>query len=397
MNFRFIINLIHLEMRKVVFVLCLVALLPLRLFAIEFESSFAGVLNLEIERCNNRTGEAQLVFYLKGLPRHTNKYDDEIIKGLLKSDFHVCVVDYKNNIKAVSPYINEDVLLLRKLAIELQNSIQFDIDRVFIIPQGYTIECNINYYSDSNKTLAMDVWYPYNKASEVPLILQASHNGSVRMSNISSLKYTDALIEGLAIEEFAVAKLDHPSKDNELLPSTKIKSAVRVIRHNSTKFNVDKKKIGAFGFSKGSSAIAFLAFDNDTPTNKNAFYYEESDRIQAALLMASRFDLFQAYNDPKAGKALALEKNYGHPEENSEMYAKFSSTSYLTEKTPPIFLSVGALDADRTEQVRVLSAKLKELNVPFIYTEEPFDKHKVTTNPETVKAINNFFKDWLGH
>ena len=214
---------------------------------------------------------------------------------------------------------------------------------------------------------------------------------------MSSFKYTDALIEGLAIEGFAVAKVDYPSKENELLPSTKIKSAVRVIRHNSTKFNVDKNKIGAFGFSKGSSTIAFLAFDNDTPTNKNAFYYEESDRIQAALLMASRFDLFQAYNDPKAGKyAKALEKDYGHPEENLEMYAKFSSTSYLTEKAPPIFLSVGALDADRTEQVRVLAAKFKELNVPFIYTEEPFDKHKVTTNPETVKAINNFFKDWLG-
>jgi hypothetical protein len=383
-------------MRKLVIVLCLVALLPLRLFAIEFESRFGGILNLDIEKCNNRTGEAQLVFYLKGLPRHTNKYDDEIIKDLLKKDFHVCVVDYKNNLKAVSPHINEDVLLLRKLAIELQDTIQFDIDRVFIIPQGYTIECNVNYYSDSNKTLAMDVWYPYNEASEVPLILQVSHNYSIRMSNMSSSKFTDALIEGLAIEGFAVAKVDYPNKDKELLPVTRINSAVRVIRHNAAKYNVDKNKIGAFGFSKGSSATAFLAFDNEPPTNKNGFYYEESDRIQAALLMASRFDLFQAYNDPKATKyATALEKNYGHPEGNSETYSKFSPISYLTEKAPPIFLSIGALDADRTEQVRILAAKLKELNVPFIYTEEPFDKHKVTTNPETVKAINNFFKDWL--
>jgi acetyl esterase/lipase len=206
------------------------------------------------------------------------------------------------------------------------------------------------------------------------------------------------LIEGLAIEGFAVAKVDYPNKDKELLPSTRINSAVRVIRHNAAKFNVDKNKIGAFGFSKGSSTTAFLAFDNEPPTTKNGFYYEESDRIQAALLMASRFDLFQAYNDPKASKyAMGLEKKYGHPEGNSEIYAKFSPINYLTEKAPPIFLSVGALDLDRTEQVRVLATKLKELNVPFIYTEEPSDKHKVTTNPETVKAINNFFKDWLGH
>jgi len=364
---------------------------------VEFKSVIKGALPVEVFVCDNADKETPLIFYLRGLPHHSGKYNKEIIASLIEGGSHVAVVDYKENQSAEVPTINKDVLALRSYANTLQKTYTFNIDRVFVIPEGYTIAFNVEYFKNEKGSWAMDIWYPYKSKVLVPLVMQSSHHSEIRMSNASSTKFDDALIEGFAIHGYATAKIDHPTKENDVIPSGKIKSAVRVLRHNAQQYHIDKDKIGAFGFSKGSSSVSFLAFDNQKATDKGGYYYEEDESIQVALLMASRFDMLQAVRDSRTGKKYKdnLIKNYGDYTQDSTLYLRFSSLRYITPQAPPIFLSTGASDADRVDQVRLLSRELKKNGVPLIYTEEPFDKHQITSNPHTLKAIYHFFDEYL--
>ncbi|VGO23264.1 prolyl oligopeptidase family serine peptidase [Pontiella sulfatireligans] len=362
-----------------------------------FKSVIKGAMPVEIFVSDTAQKETPLVFYLKGLPHHSGEYNKEIITLLTEGGCHVAVVDYQEDQHAEVPTINKDVLALRHFVNTLQKTYAFNIDRVFVIPEGYTIAFNIEYYKNETGSHAMDIWYPYKSKVAVPLVMQSSHSKDIRMSNEQSTKYDDALIEGFAIHGYAAAKIDHPAQENDVMPSAKIKSAVRVLRHNAHQYHIDKDKIGAFGFSKGSSSVSFLAFDHQKATDKGGYYYEENESIQVALLFASRFDLVQAVRDPLTREKYkdSLIENFGNYTQNPALYLRFSSISYVTPQAPPIFLSTGAADADRVEQARALSRKLKENSVPFIYTQEPFDEHQTTSNPHTLKAIYNFFDEYL--
>jgi len=117
-----------------------------------------------------------------------------------------------------------------------------------------------------------------------------------------------------------------------------LKCAVRWLRANSRKYNIDSNHVGA---DCGNLTL--------------------TSRIEAAVSSAGATDMVSAYS---LGPLLLDALLGGPPEKFPEVYAKASPLSYVTKDDPPILLINGDEDRDvPPTQARLLDAKLTKVGV----------------------------------
>lgn len=346
-----------------------------------------------------------IVIYLKGLaePRVGQVSDITIIGELTQAGIGVLVVDYGGAANATSPWINADLLNLRRQASTLAAPHLINPDRVYVLPSGYRLARDIEFYRDDEKTYRLDVRYPAldqtADTEKAPLIIQIPHNNDARMNMNSIVKFRDSLLEGLMTCGYAVAVVAHPVAPPysgiDAMPDAmyKLKSAVRTLRAQAPLFGYDPSKIGVLGFSRGSGMAGLLAATGtDTELEGDGLHLEQSSAIQAVLCQAGRFDhrtlMEDGFSPKKFDQYIA---HFGDPVLNADRWDAPSAVRWITPNVPPFFLIVGADDSYRVPQVRKLHEALLAVGAEHPYIIEEGRSHQVTENPKNIAAILKFF------
>jgi len=126
-------------------------------------------------------------------------------------------------------------------------------------------------------------------------------------------------------------------------PMQDVQRAIRLVRHDAQKYEIDANRIGVLGFSAGGHLTVMSAVQFDTKC------YEPTDDIDK---VSARPDfacpIYAAY----------LADGY------KDNVAELGALVTVTEETPPMFMAVTWGDKMRGAQSALLLSKLKEHNVP---------------------------------
>ena len=139
------------------------------------------------------------------------------------------------------------------------------------------------------------------------------------------------------------------------------KCAVRWLRANATKYNIDTNHLGAIGWSAGGHQALILGFtDPSDGLEGNCGDLSYSSRVQAVVNIAGQANLTGAAGGEKTLIG-------GTFDQMPEKYRQASPLTYVSNDDPPVLTLHG--DKDTTvpvEQALLLDQKMKEVGVPHI-------------------------------
>ena len=261
------------------------------------------------------------------------------------------------------------------------------------VPENVAVSYDVVYASHRNRKLHMDIFSP-KPVSKKPLPLVLIMHGGGWRSGDKSMEWPTAI--HLAKNGYIAAAVEYRLSTEAKYPAAihDLKEALRWIRKNAKKLNVDANKIAVSGCSAGGELAAFLGTTGGLKQfeglgeNKNI-----SSAVQAVIDVDGVVDFTTPAesgkdNDPakpSAGKAW-FGASYN---ENPKIWEDASPIKYVSKKTPPILFINSALEryhAGRDEMI----AKLNELN---IYSEV----HTIPNTPHPFWLFHPWFDEAMNY
>jgi acetyl esterase/lipase len=219
----------------------------------------------------------------------------------------------------------------------------------------------------------------YRAESDEPAPLAVYiHGGGFRGGSKSGVNA--ATLRALLDAGISVAAVEYRFISDKPLPAAHHDSlrALQFVRSKANEWDIDKKRVGAFGGSAGAQICMWLAFHDemDDPSSGDPVR-RESSRLTCVATNGGQttmdFDWWMrwipGYDKPHRGRAEA----FGHvtDEELGEIIKDISALSLITADDPPIFMSYGMkpdapvpADANRAQGWKVhhvmFGVKLKE-------------------------------------
>ena len=167
-----------------------------------------------------------------------------------------------------------------------------------------------------------------------------------------------------------------------------VKSAVRWLRTNASKYNIDASHIGVFGFSAGAYLALMLGLtkpsDGLEGEGQDGSY---SSAVQAVVSCGGPTD-FSVFHYEAVQRLIG-----GTLKEVPDKYKKASPVTYVRRDSPPVLILNG--DKDDTvpvEQAEILDSKMKEVGAVHLIIIEKGAGHQ---SFHTEKAVWAFFDKHL--
>jgi len=209
------------------------------------------------------------------------------------------------------------------------------------LPKGVIAALNLP-YREGNERWTLDLFYPENIHDATPAIVFI-HGGGWRNGNKRKWGILNAAMT-FAKKGYVTASLNYRLIQKNENPAVGIqngvedvKCAVRWLRANAEKYNIDPKRIGGYGNSAGAHLVSMLGLcppsaglEGDGP------YQEYSSNIQAVVASATPtdFSLFES-NEQKR---------------QEELSKKLSPITYVHKNAPPFLLFHDT--ADKTVDIK---------------------------------------------
>lgn len=419
-----------------------------------WNSPVAGTVSYTSNKATNArkdyNGKLFTVVYLENLGfdkvgQNTNAED---VKWLRDNGFAVIEIDYKNNAKAVSPYINQDIIALNA---ELNKGTFCGISgistkRAYILFEGYRIQTDVSYYLDDpsvynypdnykttkGDSLYMDIIYPANASKSVPALLSFSYSNSYGQKSSASavgenahlrmyLPYTlacgtfyDSILEGAPARGIAWAIADHPkycewgqgkrtggaNKEYASIATnpdaaSKVKSAVRTLRSVGASLNLSGE-IGIYGFSRGSTTGSLAVGDmrvEDFENSTRGRFLGTDSRVQAAILGPGVFDytlLADGFTDKNEYRNAV--KVWGEMQSNLSTW-QLQGASYLVEtnaSAPCLFFYNSDDEGFYAKCADAMKAKLDAIGVKTELIKDFRTGHCVPNDDANLTKIYDF-------
>ena len=201
---------------------------------------------------------------------------------------------------------------------------------------------NLVYGVANGETLLLDVFEPANNNGLPRPGILLIHGGAWNSFDKSTMW---PLAHFLAVAGFVAIPVDYRLFNNDLnhwpAQLDDVQMAVRWVRANSAKYNVDRNHIGAYGHSAGGQ-LALLLGMVDTRDNSDAALAKYSSKVQAVVDAAGPTD-FTMQSDPDGTKYMAsfLNADYAkHP----EVWREASPISHVAKTNAPILIVHGTKD-----------------------------------------------------
>jgi acetyl esterase/lipase len=232
--------------------------------------------------------------------------------------------------------------------------------RMMEIPNA-TIHRDVEYKRVNDTVLMLDLFCPQNVSGPAPVILWI-HGGAWR----SGGKRRNPAV-ALVPDGYAVASINYRLSTTAPFPAQieDCKAAVRWLRANAAKYNLDADRIGVWGMSAGGHLAALLGTSGGVQelegSGDNMQY---SSRVQAVCVVAGPTNL-PALTNVGPQRMSAIEGLLGSPLEKDNAKAIAASPIHYVSKDDPPFLIVHG-EGDRVipvEQSQRFYEELRKVGV----------------------------------
>lgn len=270
---------------------------------------------------------------------------------------------------------------------------------------------DIDYVGDELEGHKLDIYLPSTgqpKYKAVVLIY-----GSAWFANNMKQMAYQAMGKQLIDKGFAVVSINHRSSGDAKFPAqiNDVKAAIRFIRANADKYNIDTTFIGITGFSSGGHLSSLAGTTNGVKTytvgaktvdiegNIGAYTNFSSD-VDAVVDWFGPIDMARMENcnttkDDKSPEAALIG---GVPAENLDMLALLNPMTYIDKNDPKFIVIHGEADTVVPNcQSVFFSEKLNENGLLEEFISVPNGQHgPVTFNENTFKKMADFFAKKAG-
>lgn len=214
---------------------------------------------------------------------------------------------------------------------------------------------NVTYASPNGTDLHLDIYQPTTKTAASHPAVVLIHGGGWISFDKSTMKGMGGFLARHGFVAFAVDyRLFQDGKNRWPAQLEDVRTAVRWVRANAAKYNVDPNHIGAFGHSAGAQLAALLGMENT------------SDKVQAVVDVSGPTD-FTGQNDSDG--AAFLTSFMGGPDVQRDASPVF----HVSKQTAPFLIMHGT----------------KDENVPIAQSQELFDKLQAAGVPSQFVKVDD--------
>jgi acetyl esterase/lipase len=211
------------------------------------------------------------------------------------------------------------------------------------------VQRDLVYKHVNGRAVGLDLYSPRQASGPLPVIIWL-HGGGWSKGRKEGRSPAVSLVD----DGYAVASVDYRLTKVAPFPAQieDCKAAVRWLRANASKYNLDPDRVGVWGFSAGGHLAALLGTSGGVKELEgNGDNMSYSSRVQAVCVVSGPGDLLQLYRDATGPSGAemnpkvkpALEALIGVPlEENKAMAA--SPISYVSKDDPPLLIIQGEND-----------------------------------------------------
>lgn len=206
------------------------------------------------------------------------------------------------------------------------------------------------YKSINSRELHLDAYFKKQNSLQPAVVL--IHGGGWKSGDKSQMQ---DLAQEIASKGYSCFCIEYRLSEEAKYPESilDVKSAIKYIKTNALKFNVDSNKIAVLGCSSGGQMAALIGTTNNNPAfEENDF--KQNTNVQAIIDM----DGILSFHHPESeeGKVAALWLN-GTFEENPENWKQASALTHTDATTPPIlFINSDMIrfHAGRSDMIAIL-------------------------------------------
>ncbi|HLH05338.1 MAG TPA: alpha/beta hydrolase [Bryobacteraceae bacterium] len=255
------------------------------------------------------------------------------------------------------------------------------------------VEKDVVYGTIAGTALHLDIYQPTASGSQVSAGVILLHGGGWTSFDKSTMTGMGQFLARNGYVGFA-ADYRLFDGDRNRWPSQldDVQLAVRWIRANASKYQVDPDRIGAFGHSAGAQLAALLGLE-DTREHKNAPLSEFSSKVQAVVDVSGPSDFTR---DHDADGDAFFTRFFGSSNEKAWLAA--SPISHVTKNSAPFLIVHGTRDDEvRISQSQELYDKLRANGVPaeFIKVDDAHTFQTPEARRQLALATLAFFRRYL--
>ena len=265
------------------------------------------------------------------------------------------------------------------------------------VPDGVRAVKNLEYGQPDRHPLKLDLYLPENPVGKLPVIVWI-HGGSWKSGSKDFCPIAFMAHKGLAI-----VSLDYRLSTVATYPAQlhDCKGAIRWLRANAAKYQLDPDRLGIFGASAGGHLAALLATTGTVKQLEGNVggNLEYSSDVQAVCAFYPPTDLDKLVTNPEWRRSPISDigRLLGGPlNDNLQKAATANPINYISPKTAPIFLLHGDRDTlVPISQSEILYNALQKAGVASEFAIVKGKGHGIIAPPDVAPRIYQFYQQHL--
>jgi acetyl esterase/lipase len=228
----------------------------------------------------------------------------------------------------------------------------FDLPLTAVPDVPLTVEKGVTYATAGGKDLKLDLAAP-KTGGPFPAVV-CFHGGGWRHGGRADLsnptvgvggKPGPSIIEAFALRGYAVASVSY-----RLLPARfpaqieDAKAAVRFLRANATRFNLDPDRVAALGFSSGGHLALLLGTTDPSAGFDVGRHLDQSSKVKAVVSFFAPADLSLYAGIPVVEDAFLVPLLGPACKTDRGLYRRASPVDHVTKDAAPVLMIHGTAD-----------------------------------------------------
>lgn len=252
-------------------------------------------------------------------------------------------------------------------------------------PSGSTsVQQDVIYGEAGGQKLLLDLYLPAETGSRPrPAIVLIHGGGWVDFDKRTMSRMAHFLAQAGFVAASVDYRLLHGNENRWPAQLDDVQRAVRWLRANAGKYNIDPNHMGAFGHSAGAQLAALLGME-DTHDNSDPALAKYSSRVQAVVDVSGPSDFLKDH-DPD-GDAFLTVFFGGSYEKVPDVWRDASPVSHAAKSDAPFLIVHGSQDQSvPIAQAQELYDKLKQAGVKVSFVK--LDDGHMFDKPENRKQL----------